>query len=54
MVAYRFAARGSALFYVGMCAGFFLPLATYGPALALIQGPTPIQCARPSPASRCC
>jgi len=43
MVAYRFAPAGSALFYVGMCAGFFLPLATYGPALALIQGRTPIQ-----------
>ena len=41
MVAYRFAPAGSALFYVGMCAGFFLPLATYGPALALIQGRTP-------------
>lgn len=41
MVAYRFAPAGSALFYIGMCAGFFLPLATYGPALALIQGGTP-------------
>jgi predicted MFS family arabinose efflux permease len=41
MIAYRFAPAGSALFYVGMCAGFFLPLATYGPALALIQGLTP-------------
>jgi hypothetical protein len=41
MVAYRFAPAGSALFYVGMCAGFFLPLATYGPSLALIQGLTP-------------
>lgn len=41
MVAYRFAPAGSALFYVGMCAGFFLPLATYGPALALFQGRTP-------------
>lgn len=43
MVAYRFAPAGSALFYVGMCAGFFLPLATYGPALALIQGRSPIR-----------
>jgi predicted MFS family arabinose efflux permease len=42
MLAYRFAEAGSALFYVGMCAGFFLPLATYGPALALIQGLTPM------------
>lgn len=41
MVAYRFAEAGSALFYIGMCAGFFLPLATYGPSLALIQGLTP-------------
>jgi predicted MFS family arabinose efflux permease len=41
MVAYRFAPAGSALFYVGMCAGFFLLLATYGPSLALIQGLTP-------------
>ncbi len=41
MVAYRFAAPGSAVFYAGMCAGFFLPLATYGPSLALIQGLTP-------------
>lgn len=41
MVAYRFAEAGSVLFYVGMCAGFFLPLATYGPSLALIQGLTP-------------
>jgi len=41
MVAYRFADPGSALFYVGMCAGFFLPLATYGPSLAVIQGLTP-------------
>jgi MFS family permease len=29
------------LFYVGMCAGFFLPLAVYGPALSLILGMTP-------------
>ena len=41
MVAYRFADAGSALFYIGMCAGFFLPLATYGPSLALVQGLTP-------------
>lgn len=41
MVAFRFADPGSAVFYVGMCAGFFLPLATYGPSLALIQGLTP-------------
>ena len=41
MIAYRFAPAGSALFYAGMCAGFFLPLSVYGPALALIQGLTP-------------
>lgn len=41
MIAYRFAPAGSALFYIGMCAGFFLPLATYGPANALIQGLMP-------------
>ena len=41
MIAYRFAPPGSPLFYLGMCAGFFLPLATYGPSLALIQGMTP-------------
>jgi hypothetical protein len=41
MVAYRFALAGSALFYAGMCTGFFLPLGTYGPANALIQGLTP-------------
>jgi len=43
MIAYRFAPAGSMLFYVGMCAGFFLPLATYGPANALIQGLTPMR-----------
>jgi len=43
MLAYRFAEPGSILFYKGMCAGFFLPLALYGPALALIQGLTPVQ-----------
>ena len=41
MLAYRFAPAGSALFYIGMCAGFVLPLATYGPANALIQALTP-------------
>lgn len=42
MLAYRFATPGSALFFVGMCAGFFLPLATYGPSNALIQALTPV------------
>jgi sugar phosphate permease len=41
MLAYRLGPSGSILFYAGMCAGFFLPLATYGPALALIQALTP-------------
>lgn len=43
MVAYRFAVPGSALFYIGMCAGFFLPLATYGSANAAIIGMVPPQ-----------
>ena len=41
MLMYRFAAPGSALFYIGMCAGFFLPLASYGPSTALVQALTP-------------
>jgi len=41
MIACRLAPAGSALFYVGLCASFFFPLAMYGPALALIQGLTP-------------
>ena len=41
MVAYRFAAPGSVLFYAGMCAGFFLPLACYGPVNAVLQQATP-------------
>ncbi|WP_415913623.1 MFS transporter [Paraburkholderia sp. J63] len=41
MVCYRFAAAGSPLFYAGMCAGAFLPLALYGPAIAVIQGQVP-------------
>ena len=41
MVAHRFAEPGSALFYLGMCAGIFLPMALYGPAVSLIQGLTP-------------
>jgi predicted MFS family arabinose efflux permease len=42
MLVYRFATPGSALFFVGMCAGFILPLASYGPANALIQALTPV------------
>jgi hypothetical protein len=41
MITYRSAPTGSVFFYAGMCAGFFLPPAIYGPALALIQGLTP-------------
>ena len=41
MIASRFAGAGSALLYVGLCASFFLPLAAYGPSIALIQGLTP-------------
>lgn len=42
MLLYRFATPGSALFFVGMVAGFILPLASYGPANALIQALTPV------------
>ncbi|GAB2582068.1 MFS transporter [Ramlibacter solisilvae] len=41
MIAFRLAPAGSALFYIGMCAGAFLPLALYGPANAVIQGLVP-------------
>jgi MFS family permease len=41
MISCRFAPAGSALFYTGMCAGFFLPLAVYGSALSLILGIAP-------------
>ena len=37
MIAYRFVAPGTPLFYAGMAAGAFLPLAAYGPCNALIQ-----------------
>ena len=43
MIAYRLAPAGSPLFYAGMCAGAFLPLALYGPALATIQGNVPVR-----------
>jgi predicted MFS family arabinose efflux permease len=43
MIASHLVAPGSLLFYPGLCAGFFLPLALYGPALALIQGMTPVR-----------
>ncbi|MFJ1258201.1 MFS transporter [Cupriavidus sp. CuC1] len=41
IIAYRFAHAGSALFYIGMCVGFFLPLALYGPANAAITNMAP-------------
>lgn len=41
MIVSRLVPAGSVLLYVGLCASFFLPLALYGPALALIQGLTP-------------
>jgi predicted MFS family arabinose efflux permease len=41
MLSYRFAPAGSPLFYIGMCAGFFLPMAAYGSALTAITSMTP-------------
>ncbi len=41
MIAALLVPPGSAVLYVGLCAGFFLPLATYGPSLALIQAFSP-------------
>jgi predicted MFS family arabinose efflux permease len=41
MLAYRFAPAGSPLFYIGMCAGFFLPLAMYGPGMTALANMTP-------------
>lgn len=32
---------GSPMLFVGLCAGFFLPLASYGPSIALIQAFSP-------------
>lgn len=41
MIALRFSAPGSPLFYLGLCALVFLPMSLYGPAVALIQGLSP-------------
>lgn len=41
MLSYRFSEPGTPLFYAGMCAGFFLPLAVYGPCLTLFQNLAP-------------
>src|SRR5574337_325894 len=41
MIAYRFAAPGTWVFYTGMCAGFFLPMALYGAGNAGIVNLTP-------------
>ncbi len=43
MIAYRLVTPGSPIFYVGMCAGFCLPLATYSPANTFVQNRTPPQ-----------
>jgi predicted MFS family arabinose efflux permease len=41
MVIALFVQAGSAVFYLGLCAGFFLMLACYGPSIALIQAFAP-------------
>lgn len=41
MIMYRFAQPDTALFYLGMAAASFLPMATYGPSIAIIQGNSP-------------
>jgi len=43
MLAGRFAPAGSPWLFIGLCAGFFLPLALYGPANAVIQSLVPVQ-----------
>lgn len=43
MVAYRFAEPDSGLFYTGMCAGFFLPMALYGAGNAGVVNLSPPQ-----------
>lgn len=41
MIAYRFASPGSPLFYAGMCSGFFLPFALYGPTKTVVMSQVP-------------
>jgi hypothetical protein len=41
MIAVLFVPAGSALFLIGLCACFFLLLASYGPAMALLQAFSP-------------
>ena len=41
MMSCRFTPAGSGIFYTGLCAGFFLPLAVYSPSLCLIQNLVP-------------
>jgi MFS family permease len=41
MLAYRVAPAGSPLFYIGMCAGFFLPLAVQGSGITALANMTP-------------
>jgi hypothetical protein len=48
MIVCRFVAPDSPLFYVGMCAGFFLPLALYGPANLAITHTRPARVHTPA------
>jgi predicted MFS family arabinose efflux permease len=41
MIAAVFVPTGTAVFFIGLCAGFFLLLASYGPAMALLQAFSP-------------
>lgn len=41
MIVYRFVPVGSPLFYAGMCAGFFLPLALYAPGNTITMALAP-------------
>lgn len=41
MIATLLVPANSAVLFLGLCAGFFLPLATYSPSLALIQAFSP-------------
>lgn len=41
LIGYRFADPGSAVFYIGMCAGFICFMAIFGPAFSTVQDLTP-------------
>lgn len=43
LLGYRFAEPGSAIFYVGMCAGFFIMTAFYGPAFSTVGDLSPVR-----------